>query len=189
MSGLSRPALLALLLGCAAARSMVHAERPAAPAPPALPTALDGQDGRALPLGQAERALVRTPGVSVVRRAYGATQVALVSTAGIREVHPARVCLRAMGFEVAQRAEEQLAASCVVHLVVRDRSRRTAHFFHTYLDEGLRGRCDFWGRTGAAALARLAGRSHRWSALQVMDRDPRQARRVLARLLENRREQ
>jgi hypothetical protein len=186
VSGLSRAALLGLLLGCAVARSLVHAERPAAPARTlALPASLDREVGRALPLGPSEQTLARAPGVSVVRRAYGETQVALVSTAGIREVHPARVCLRSMGFEVAQRDEEQLAAGCVVHLVVRDSRRRTAHFFHTYLDEGARGRCDYWRRTGAAALERLAGRSHRWTTLQVMDRDPRRARRVLGRLLDS----
>ena len=148
---------------------------------PRLPEVVDGVPGRPLAFGPSERLLADLPEVSVTRRAYGPTLVALVSTTGIREIHPPRVCLAAIGLEVVQRAEERIDGGCLVHLKVRG-SGGTSHFLHTYLGQG-KASCRFWSRAGKAMAARLAGRSRRWSTLQVMDRDARRARRVLAGLL------
>jgi hypothetical protein len=182
-----RPAhlLLLALLGCAALKQRVWGwgAGSATEGAPVLPAAVDGERGRPLELGPSERLLAGQPGVTLERRAYGPSQVALVSTTGVRELHPPRVCLKAAGLEVVQRAEEHEGGACLVHLRVRDDDDRIAHLYYTYLGDG-RASCDLWRRAGAAALARLGGRPARWSTLQLLDRDPRRARRRMLDLLQ-----
>jgi hypothetical protein len=120
--------------------------------------------------------------VRLQRRAYGPTQVALVSSAGVKEHHPAAVCLRAAGYEVVQRRELRRPVGCLVQLRVRSASGALAHFFFTYSD-GRTATCSYWRRAGAAALDQLLGRPRAWSTLQVLDTDAGRARRALETLL------
>jgi len=183
----ARHAAVAVLVACAAGKLVLRqGASPSAPAAVELPDALDGQPARPLPLGPSERLLARAPGVSLVRRAYGTSQAALVTTSGVRELHPPRVCLRAAGLEVVTRQEERTAAGCLVHLRVRDpraRTRTVSHLYHTYPRPDGAASCDFWRRAGGVVLARVSGRSVRWASLQVMDRDAARARRATLKLL------
>jgi hypothetical protein len=175
--------LTLLLLACAATRLLigdgraVRVERRA----PELPAALEGQRGEVAPLDRSEQVLAAAPGVALARRSYGPTQVALLTVSGLKEHHPPTVCLKAAGYEVTDRAEEQSAHGCLTMLRLR-RSGAAAYFFYTYFD-GQRTTCSFWARVGRGALAQLAGRGATWSTLQVMDRDHARARRAITTLL------
>ena len=179
-----RPTVAAvLLLACAATRPLIGGERPAAAggAPPHLPAVLAGERGVAAPLDRSERVLAAAPGVRLERRAFGPTQVALLTVPGLKEHHPPTVCLKAAGFEVAERTEEQSAHGCIGALRLR-RAGAEAHFFYTYFD-GQRTTCSFWARALRGALAQLTGRRASWSTLQVMDSDRARARRAITALL------
>jgi len=179
---------MAVLMGLCAA------VRPGAPAPtegparaafgPSLPAAAGGHVAVPLPLGPSEALLATMPEVSLERRAYGESQVGLVNARGLRENHPPAVCLRAGGFEVMDRAEEQHGASCLVHLKVR-RAGRTSHFYFTYLKAGAepRGACGYWTELAGATWRRITGRPGIWSTAQVMDSDQARARALLIDLI------
>ena len=175
--------VVALLLVCAAARLLAGSGQRTAvdDAPLHLPAALAGTRGVVAPLDRSERLLAAAPGVRLERRAYGSTQVALLTVQGLKQHHPPTVCLKAAGFEVAERAEEQSARGCLGALRLR-RAGGEAHFFYTYFD-GQRTTCSFWTRVLRGALAQLAGRRASWSTLQVMDGDRARARRAITTLL------
>jgi hypothetical protein len=180
----TREALLAaLLLGCAAAKSLRgEVPRSALPAP-SLPSALDGRAGRAVPLGPSEERLVTFSGAHLVRHRYGTSQVALLSASGIREHHPPSVCLKSTGHEVVQRTEESAPAGCLVRLQVRA-GASVEHFYYTYLS-GRSVTCSYWRRAATSAWAVLKGKPMQWSTVQVMDRDPARARTLILTLLEH----
>ena len=118
------------------------------------------------------------------RRSYGSTRVALISTSGVKELHPPSVCLGAAGHEVILRRTEQSNAGCLVRLDVRQGPARRATFYYTFFSSEA-VTCSFWERAGRAAWATLAGAPARWSLLQVMDRDPARARQAATTLLQN----
>jgi len=179
-----RPTIVVLLLlACAATRLLTGGDRPAAAggAPLHLPAALAGERGVVASLDRSERVLAAAPGVRLERRAFGPTQVALLTVPGLKEHHPPTVCLKAAGFEVAERTEEQSAHGCIGALRLR-RAGAEAHFFYTYFD-GRRTTCSFWSRAFRGALAQLAGHHASWATLQVMDSDRARARRAITALL------
>ncbi len=150
---------------------------------PVLPSALGGRAGRPVSLAPAERVLGRRPGVRLARRAYGQTRAALITTTGVKELHPPSVCLGAAGHEIRLQTEEQSRAGCLVRLDVHREGTSRATFYYTFFNGG-EVTCSFWQRAGMAAWARLTGASARWSVLQVMNRDPRRARDDMVALLE-----
>ncbi len=178
-----RPALaggLALALaGCALLRQLAPATgEPRDPGDgPRLPATLAGEAGRSEALEPSERLLAARPGVALERRRYGASQVALLTTRGLRELHPPSVCLRASGREVVARAEEQGPRGCLGRLRLR-RGEQLEHFYYAYFD-GARTTCSFWRRAALASWQQLTGAPAAWSTVQVMDRDPLRARRLL----------
>jgi len=150
---------------------------------PSLPAVLNGQQGRSSPADASERLLAASPRVKLTRRVYGTTRVALLTTSGVKEHHPPKVCLEAEGFEVVNRQEEQSRAGCLVSLTVRSRDGVLGHFYYTYFNRQA-VTCSFWRRAGSAAWARLRGRAGgNWSTLQVLDRDPARAREVITLLI------
>lgn len=152
---------------------------------PHLPASAGGHAGVPLPMGPSEALLAGMPGVSLERMAYGASQVGLVNARGLRENHPPAVCLRAGGFEVMDRAEEQRGGSCLVHLKVR-RQGRTSHYYFSYITAAqgnARGTCGYWTELAGATWRRLTGRPGTWSTVQVMDSDPARARTLLTELI------
>lgn len=156
------------------------------PAPLArLPAVLDGEAGLLLPLAPSERALAASPRVSLERRRYGRTEVALLASTGLKELHPPGVCLRAAGLRVVGRSEEPIAGGCLGWLRVRDgeRGRDEKHFGYLFFD-GQVVTCKLWKRALLAAGQQLAGRPARWITIQVMDADPVLARRRLLALLD-----
>lgn len=167
-------ALLRLALGDPPAAAAPRA------APPALPHQLQGHIGQRQPLAPSERRLAASPDVTVEHRTYHTTQVALVTTTGVKELHPPAVCLAATGHEVVLRREELSPEGCLVALTVRHQEQLW-HYYYTYFN-GRTATCDFWWRAATSAWARLSSQPTRWSTVQVMDRDPRQAR-VRIRLL------
>jgi hypothetical protein len=169
-------ALLRLLTGSAPGRA-------AASTPPAhLPPGLEGEAGHPVALAPSERVLAAAPGVSLERRRYGSSEAALLSTTGLRELHPPTVCLRASGLEVVERGEEPGPAGCVGALRVRA-GQRELHFRYVFFD-GRTVTCKVWRRAVLAARQQLSGRPARWSMLQVMDGDASRARRRLLALLD-----
>lgn len=150
---------------------------------PALPGSLQGRAWSPVTLGAAEGALARRPGVSLHRCSYGPTRVALISTSGVKELHPPTVCLGAAGHEVTLRRTEQSSAGCLVRLDVRQAPGRSATFYYTFFSSEA-VTCSFWERAGRAAWATLARAPARWSLLQVMDRDPTRARLAAITLLQ-----
>lgn len=153
---------------------------------PVLPPALGGRAGRPVSLGPTERVLAARPGVRLSRRTYGDTRVALISTTGVKELHPPTVCLGATGHEVSLETREQSGAGCLVRLDLH-RSEAAGTSRHTYYYTFFNHRavtCSFWERAGRAAWARLSGDPGLWSVLQVMDRDPVRARAVMVALLQ-----
>lgn len=180
--------MVCLMVLCAAARPGVPAPteggvKPAT-AGPSLPRSVDGQVGVPLILDPSEALLAAMPGVRLERLAYGESQVALVNATGLRENHPPAVCLRAGGFEIMNRAEEQHQGNCLVHLLVR-RQGLTSHFYFTYLDQdgAPAGTCGYWTQLGAATWRRLTGRQGTWTTLQVLHGDASRAKAVITELI------
>ena len=155
---------------------------PASAEEPHLPPRLESQAGLPLPLSAGERTLLSSDGVTLERRRYGWSEVALLSSTGLKQLHPPEVCLRASGLQVVDRGEEPSPAGCLGRLRVRD-GERERHFFYVFLD-GRTATCKTWRRAVLAAGQQLAGRPARWSMLQVMDGDPGRARRRLLALLD-----
>ena len=174
--------LLALPVRWHRADAVSHAPGQVTPVAP-LPARLMGHRGVVRPLSASEQLLARSPRTHLVRRRYGPTEVALVTTTGIKEHHPPAVCLRASGLEVSRRAEERVDAGCLVHLWVRpgDGSGPPAHFVYAYLHQG-QVSCDYSGRVARAVIHRLwagsASGDPRWTTVQVLDADPHRARRA-----------
>jgi hypothetical protein len=158
-----------------------------------LPEQLDAVVGERVPLSPVEQRLASAPHVTILRRAYGSTQVSQVTVrGGVREHHPPTVCLRASGYEVVQRQERQAPGGCVVELRVRHtEDRKTQLFTYTYLDGAdtkTKTHCSLWRRVGSAVWARLAGSTSTWATVQVLDHDPQRARRVLESLIKRARD-
>ena len=178
--------LVLLLLGLGLVRlgpgQQTRAGAPRSPAP-VLPARLAGHPGITRPLGPSERALDRRPGVDLQQRRYGTTRVALVSTTGIKELHPPAVCLSATGHEVVFRVEQQSPEGCLVALTVHSGEAGLATFYHTYFSGQAPATCSYWGRAAQTIWARLWGEPGRWSTVQVLDRDPRRARAAIIEAL------
>lgn len=192
---MSTRSLVVLLLVCGVLRASYSGERTADQSLTALSTSLPGLDlpsalfgraGRPVSLGPTERVLAARPGVSLSRRAYGDTRAALITTTGVKELHPPTVCLGAAGHEVSRRTREQSRAGCLVRLDVhqpKEVGTARATFYYTFFNAGA-VTCNFWVRAGRAAWATLSGAPVRWSMLQVMDRDPATARQAMVALLQ-----
>ena len=177
--------LAGLLWACALLRVLAAAVPGRAdqqPAPPRLPSRLEGEPGRLLPLSRSERVLAASPGVTLERRRYGSSEVALLGSVGLKELHPPSVCLRASGLEIVERGEEQSPAGCLGWLRVRA-GQREQHFRYVFFD-GRTVTCKVWRRALSALGQQLSGQPARWSMLQVMDGDPGRARRRLLALLD-----
>lgn len=175
---------LAVLTACAAVRPALHRSRRTssmASAPLELPPSLEGEPGRPVPLSASERTLSSAAGVSIARRAYGTTAVALASAQGLKEQHSPSTCLRAGGYEVILELSEETPVGCLTHLIVR-RDTARSHFYYAVLD-GDQVSCSAWRRTLAAAWAGLLGRSRTLTSVQVMDSEEKRARTAIGALL------
>jgi hypothetical protein len=185
---MSATRVLALLLVLTAiARVAVDrgSRRPAtAGPPPRLPASIAGVRARAVALERSEQVLAAREGVTLTRVAYGASQVGLVTTTGVKELHPPEACLRAAGLEIVTRVEEGFGLGCALRFEVRRPGGQVAWLYLAYLEEGGPGPgCSSWQRFGRAAWAQLAGRPRRGAALEVMDRDRDRARATLSALI------
>lgn len=59
-------------------------------------------------------------------------------------------------------------------------------FTYAYLSDRGQITCSLWRRVGAAVKAQLFGTgSSRWATVQVLDADPRRARRAINRLIQD----
>lgn len=153
-------------------------ERPSADAA-WLPSALAGAVGQPVPLEASEQRLSRRRHVAVVKRRYGSTlATAVVVLGGIREHHPASVCLRASGLKVISKHRSSRSGHCISVLRVR-RGASEAVVATTYLSGANEVTCSLTRRIAAGAWARLWGRASRWTHLQVLDAD---AERALSRI-------
>jgi exosortase/archaeosortase family protein len=186
-AGLSLARAAVLLWVCAIARLAVAlpASTGSRMLTPRLPERLEADRGVVQPLSASEQILLAAPGVSLEHRRYGTTEVALLGTPGLKELHPPWVCLNGSQLEVVERGELASPAGCLGKLRLRDSQHpgREQHFFYVFFDDNT-VTCSFWRRTAIAVAQQLSGRPTRWSALQVMDPDPRRAGQRLLALLE-----
>ncbi|MCC6749465.1 MAG: exosortase-associated EpsI family protein [Deltaproteobacteria bacterium] len=184
----ARTATLGLLLAALLRPLTAAPSRPAlAPdAGLALPGTLFGAPGSPLSLSKAEAALVARRGARILRRAYGATQVAAVTVrGGLREHHPPTACLQADGFTVLASRERKTAHGCATELTLR-RGSEVRAFLYTY-DDGRRAVCSYAARTIRALGQALLGRERTWSTVQILDSGPARAEAALAELMHHRR--
>lgn len=174
--------VVVLLFACAwwRPRRVSGAASPAVAA--ALPVEIEGERAVDLALDASERLLARRANVAISKKRYGTSLVtAVVVVGGVREHHPAEVCLRASGLEITSRSSRHLTRGCVSLLRVR-RGGSEAAVAASYLDENGQGSCSLAQRIAKAAWGQLVSVPQRWIHLQILDRDPARAMRRLQEL-------
>ncbi|MBW2732177.1 MAG: hypothetical protein JRH20_07265 [Deltaproteobacteria bacterium] len=147
-----------------------------------LPHILDDKSSVAVAPDPSEARLARRVSVSISKRRYGSTLATSVVAAGVRQHHPASVCLKASGLEITSRQEVHDASGCITLLRVR-RGADEATVATTYLSHRGETTCSLAKRIASGVWARLRGAESRWTHLQLLDASQARARSRLRLLL------